>query len=79
MTIEQRRTIAACCCCLRDGDARDGTSVSLETQAKILGDHCREHSMEVFGFCRDDGYTGIPREESWTEGLSDIILPGQQS
>ena len=57
-SIEQRRTIAACYCRFSDDDAQDGTSISIETQTKILGDYCRENSMEVFDFYKDDGYTG---------------------
>ena len=55
---EQRRTIAACYCRLSDDDDQDGTSVSIETQTKILGDYCRDHGMEVYDFYKDDGYTG---------------------
>ncbi|MBR4204509.1 MAG: recombinase family protein [Clostridia bacterium] len=57
-SIGQRKTIAACYCRLSDDDDQDGTSVSIETQTKILGDYCRDHGMEVFGFYKDDGYTG---------------------
>ena len=46
--IEQRRVIAACYCRLSDDDDQDGTSVSIETQTKILGDYCREHGMEKY-------------------------------
>ena len=57
-TIEQRRIKAACYCRLSDDDAQDGTSVSIETQTKILGDYCRDHSMEIFNCYKYDGYTG---------------------
>ena len=57
-TIEQRRPIAACYCRLSDDDDQDGTSVSIETQTKILGDYCRDHNMEVYDFYKDDGYSG---------------------
>ena len=56
--IEQRRIIAACYCRLSDDDDQDGTSVSIETQTKILGDYCREHGIEIHDFYTDDGYTG---------------------
>ncbi|MBR5365327.1 MAG: recombinase family protein [Clostridia bacterium] len=56
--IEQRRIKAACYCCLSDDDAQDGTSVSIETQTKILGDYCRDHGMEIFNYYKDDGFTG---------------------
>ena len=57
-SIEQRKTIAACYCRLSDDDDQDGTSISIETQTKILGDYCRDHDMEVYDFYQDDGYTG---------------------
>ena len=57
-TIEQRRIKAACYCRLSDDDAQDGTSVSIETQTKILGDYCRDHGMEIFNYYKDDGFTG---------------------
>ncbi|MBR5681619.1 MAG: recombinase family protein [Clostridia bacterium] len=52
------RTIAACYCRLSDDDAADGTSVSIATQTKLLGDYCREHGYEIHDFYQDDGYTG---------------------
>ena len=58
MNIEQRKTIAACYCRLSDDDAQDGTSVSIETQTKILGDCCRDHDFEIHDFNKDDGFTG---------------------
>ena len=57
-SIEQRKTIAACYCRLSDDDDQDGTSISIETQTKILGDYCRDHDIEVYNFYKDDGYTG---------------------
>ena len=57
-TIEQRRIKAACYCRLSDDDDQDGTSVSIETQTKILSDYCREHGLEVYDFYKDDGFTG---------------------
>ena len=53
MNIEQRRTIAACYCRLSDDDAQDGTSVSIETQTKILGDYCRNHDFEIYDYYKD--------------------------
>ena len=58
MNLEQRRTIAACYCRLSDDDAQDGTSISIETQTKILGDFCRDHDYEVYAYYKDDGFTG---------------------
>lgn len=53
MNIEQRRNIAACYCRLSDDDAQDGTSVSIETQTKILNDFCRDRGIEVFDYYKD--------------------------
>ena len=57
-SIEQRKPIAACYCRLSDDDDQDGTSISIETQTKILGDYCRDHGMEIFNYYKDDGFTG---------------------
>ncbi len=55
---QSERMIAACYCRLSDDDSQDGTSVSIETQMKILGDYCRQHNIDVHGYYCDDGYTG---------------------
>ncbi len=55
---EQRKPIAACYCRLSDDDDQDGTSISIETQTKILGDYCRDHEMVIYDFYKDDGYSG---------------------
>ncbi|MFA6948481.1 MAG: recombinase family protein [Eubacteriales bacterium] len=54
----QSKIIAGCYCRLSEDDEQDGTSVSIETQTKILGDYCRDHSMKVYSFYQDDGWTG---------------------
>ena len=50
--------IAGCYCRLSDDDDRDGTSVSIETQMRILSDYCREHHFTVYDQYCDDGFTG---------------------
>ena len=57
-TIEQRRLTAACYCRLSDDDDQDGTSVSIETQKKILSDYCGQNGIQIYDFYTDDGYTG---------------------
>lgn len=54
----QSKYIAACYCRLSKDDAADGTSVSIETQQKILADYCNSNGFSVFDFYCDDGYTG---------------------
>ena len=49
---------AACYCRLSRDDENDGTSVSIETQRKVLEDYCRSNFYEVYNFYCDDGYTG---------------------
>ena len=55
---EQSRTIAAIYKRLSDDDDQDGTSVSIETQGKILTDYCNTHGFLVYDHYSDDGYTG---------------------
>ena len=59
MKTEQRRNyIAACYARLSVDDMQDGTSVSIETQKKILEDYCRANNIAIYDFYCDDGYTG---------------------
>lgn len=55
---EQSRLIAALYCRLSDDDEKDGTSVSIETQEKILTDYCKQHNICIYDVYIDDGYTG---------------------
>lgn len=55
---EQSRLIAAGYCRLSDDDEKDGTSVSIETQEKILTDFCQSHGIAIYDIYKDDGYTG---------------------
>ena len=36
----------------------DSTSVSIETQKKLLEDYCQSHGLTIYDFYCDDGYTG---------------------
>ena len=36
----------------------DSTSVSIETQKKLLEDYCKSHELTIYDFYCDDGYTG---------------------
>ncbi len=56
--IEQSRLIAALYGRLSDDDENDGTSVSIETQEKILTEYCRTHGYDIYDVYMDDGYTG---------------------
>lgn len=57
--LEQRKNyIAACYARLSKDDLQDGTSVSIETQKKILEDYCRSNNITIHKFYCDDGYTG---------------------
>ena len=55
---EQSRLIAALYCRLSDDDEKDGTSVSIETQEKLLTDYCKQHGICIYGVYKDDGFTG---------------------
>ena len=57
-TEQSNRIIAGCYCRLSDDDDRDGTSVSIETQMRILSDYCREQRFTVYDHYCDDGFTG---------------------
>ena len=56
--MQSKRISAACYCRLSDDDEQDGTSVSIETQKKILGDYCRDFGITDYMFFCDDGWTG---------------------
>lgn len=55
---QRKKYIAALYCRLSVDDMQDGTSVSIETQGKILEDYCKANNIEIYDFYRDDGYTG---------------------
>ena len=55
---EQSRLIAALYTRLSDDDEKDGTSVSIETQEKILTDFCKQHNICIYDVYIDDGFTG---------------------
>ena len=56
--MQSKKIIAACYCRLSDDDEQDGTSASIETQKKVLGDYCREIGIMDYTFFCDDGWTG---------------------
>ena len=55
---EQSKIIAGGYLRLSDDDAQDGTSVSIETQSKIVKDYCLKHGFLLYDTYPDDGYTG---------------------
>lgn len=64
---------AACYCRLSQDDDNDGTSVSIETQTKLLTDFCKEKNYSVFKIYTDDGYTGTNfNRPGFNEMISDI-------
>ena len=64
---------AACYCRLSRDDEQDGTSVSIETQKKVLEDYCLSNGYSVFDFYCDDGYTGTNFERpSFSRMMSDV-------
>lgn len=48
----------ACYCRLSKDDERDDTSISIETQMKVLTDYCNSNGYKITDFYCDDGYTG---------------------
>ncbi len=43
---------------LSDDDDNDGTSVSIDTQIKILTDYCQKNKLPIYDIYSDDGFTG---------------------
>lgn len=58
MNFGQGNYIAGCYCRLSRDDEHDGTSVSIETQRKVLEDFCHSHGWKIYDFYCDDGFTG---------------------
>jgi DNA invertase Pin-like site-specific DNA recombinase/ssDNA-binding Zn-finger/Zn-ribbon topoisomerase 1 len=54
----QKTYIAALYARLSSEDLQDGTSVSIETQKKILEDYCKDNGIIIYNVYVDDGYTG---------------------
>lgn len=54
----QKTYIAALYARLSSEDLQDGTSVSIETQKKILEDYCKNNGIIIYNVYVDDGYTG---------------------
>ena len=57
MNFGQSNYIAGCYCRLSRDDEHDGTSVSIETQRKVLEDYCLSHGWKIHDFYCDDGFT----------------------
>lgn len=58
ISINRINYVAACYCRLSQDDENDGTSVSIETQCKVLEDYCTENRIRIHDFYCDDGFTG---------------------
>lgn len=70
---EHSKYTAACYCRLSRDDVQDGTSVSIETQKKILEDYCKFNDFNVFDFYCDDGFTGTNFERpNFKRMMSDL-------
>ena len=54
----QKTYIAALYARLSSEDLQEGTSVSIETQKKILEDYCKNNGIAIYKIYTDDGYTG---------------------
>jgi DNA invertase Pin-like site-specific DNA recombinase len=70
---EQTKYIVGCYCRLSQEDDSDSSSVSIETQRKILEDYCRSNGYRINDFYCDDGFTGTNFERpSFKRLMSDI-------
>jgi len=73
MIYEHSKYTAACYCRLSRDYVQDGTSVSIETQKKILEDYCKSNDFNVFDFYCDDGFTGTNFERpNFKRMMSDL-------
>ena len=71
--IEQSKYTAACYCRLSRDDEQDGTSISIETQKKVLEDYCKANGYTVYDFYCDDGFTGTNFDRpSFKRMMSDV-------
>ncbi len=71
--IEQSKYTAACYCRLSKDDEQDGTSVSIETQKRVLEDYCKANNFTVYNYYCDDGFTGTNFDRpSFKKMMSDI-------
>ena len=61
--IEQSKYTAACYCRLSRDDEQDGTSISIETQKKVLEDYCKANGYTVYDFYCDEGITGTREDK----------------
>ena len=71
--IEQNKYTAACYCRLSRDDENDGTSVSIETQKKVLEDYCRSNNFSIYNYYCDDGFTGTNFDRpNFKQMMSDV-------
>lgn len=71
----EQNYIAACYCRLSKEDELDGSSISIETQQKILGDYCEHHHIIIYDYYIDDGWSGTNfQRPSFNRMLGDIEL-----
>lgn len=71
----EQNYIAACYCRLSKEDEIDGSSISIETQQKILGDYCKRNHFLIYDYYIDDGWSGTNfRRPSFNRMLNDIEL-----
>lgn len=69
----QSRYTAACYCRLSRDDEQDGTSISIETQKKVLEDYCNINNYGVYDFYCDDGFSGTNFDRpSFKRMMSDV-------
>ncbi len=73
----ERNYIAACYCRLSKEDETDGSSISIETQRKILGDYCERNRLIVYGYYIDDGYSGTDYDRPSFQRMLDDIEDGK--
>lgn len=67
--------IAACYCRLSKEDETDGSSISIETQQKILSGYCSRNHIAVYDYYIDDGWSGTNfQRPSFNRMLADIEL-----
>lgn len=58
ITEQSGYTVACYCRLSKDDDIKDGTSISIETQKKLLEDYCNSRGFTIYDFYCDDGFTG---------------------
>ncbi|MCI5946886.1 MAG: recombinase family protein [Oscillospiraceae bacterium] len=67
----------ACYCRLSQDDDNDGTSVSIETQTKVLADYCKAQGFDIYNIYTDDGYTGTNFDRPDFKRLIEAVEDGK--